>query len=92
VKAIGRAAVALGAGRAAVNDRIDMGVGFHVTAKPGVAVRRGEPLATVHAATEADARDGAAALRRALPIVDETAEPLPLVSHRVTSDGVEELA
>ena len=93
VKAIGRAAVALGAGRAAVDDRIDAGVGFHVTAKPGMAVRRGEPLATVYAATEADARDGAAALRRAMPIVDEAdAEPLPLVSHRVTIDGVEQLA
>ncbi|HEX6589582.1 MAG TPA: hypothetical protein VF039_11200, partial [Longimicrobiales bacterium] len=92
VKAIGRAAVALGAGRAAVDDRIDPGVGFHITAKPGLAVRRGEPLATVYASNDADARAALGALRAAMPIVDQlTDAPLPLVSHRVTVDGVEPL-
>ena len=93
VKGIGRAAVALGAGRAAVDDRIDPGVGFHITAKPGMTVGRGDALATVFAATDADARDAVAALRRAMPIADSAGEPaLPLVSHRVTVDGVEQLA
>ena len=92
VKAIGRAAVALGAGRAAVDDRIDPGVGFHITAKPGVSVRRGEALATVYASSDADARTAAAALRRVMPITDEAPDALPLVSHRVTIDGVEQLS
>ena len=93
VRAIGRAAVALGAGRAAVDDRIDPGVGFTVTVKPGDAVRAGEPLATVFAASDADARAGVAALRQAMPIVETQPAPLlPLVSHRVTIEGVQELS
>ncbi|HEX6641997.1 MAG TPA: thymidine phosphorylase [Thermoanaerobaculia bacterium] len=93
VRAIGRAAVTLGAGRAAVDDRIDPGVGFHVTAKPGMQVRAGDAFATVYASSEAAAAAGVEALRNAIPIVDSAAEaPLPLVSHRVTVDGVEQLA
>ena len=92
VRAIGRAAVALGAGRAAVDDRIDPGVGFMITVKPGSAVRAGDALATVFAASDADARAGIEALRRAMPIGDERPELLPLVSHRVTSAGVEPVA
>jgi thymidine phosphorylase len=89
---IGRAAVALGAGRAELGAVIDPAVGFHITAKPGARVERGEPLATVHARTEADAEAGLDALQRALRIGPEPRAPLPLISHRVTSAGVEPLA
>jgi thymidine phosphorylase len=92
VRAIGRAAVALGAGRAAVDDRIDPGVGFMITVKPGDAVRAGDALATVFASSDADARAGVEALRRAMPLADAAPELLPLVSHRVTSAGVEPVA
>jgi thymidine phosphorylase len=91
-RAIGRAAVALGAGRASIEDRIDPRVGFHITAKPGMRVDRGEPLATVHGSDEVSALRGVEALRATIEIADSAEPPLPLVSHRVSSDGVHELA
>jgi thymidine phosphorylase len=93
VRGIGQAAVALGAGRAAVDDRIDPGVGFMITVKPGDAVHAGDALATVFAANDVAARAGVDALRRGMPISEAAPPPLlPLVSHRVTAEGVQELA
>jgi pyrimidine-nucleoside phosphorylase len=85
VRAIGESAVALGAGRARLEDEIDPGVGFHVTAKPGEAVRAGERIATVFARNEAAAARAIAQLRAAMPVVEEAIEALPLVSRRITS-------
>jgi pyrimidine-nucleoside phosphorylase/thymidine phosphorylase len=48
-EAVGLAAVALGAGRSRVEDRIDPGVGLVVEKKLGDRVERGEPLCLVHA-------------------------------------------
>ena len=47
-EAIGLAAVALGAGRARVEDEVDHGVGLVLHRKVGDRVARGEPLCTVH--------------------------------------------
>jgi pyrimidine-nucleoside phosphorylase len=91
-RAVGQAAVALGAGRAALNAVIDPAVGFHLTAKPGDEVAAGSALATVYARTVADAERAQDALRRAITIAAEPASPLPLISHRVTSAGVEDYA
>jgi pyrimidine-nucleoside phosphorylase len=44
---IGRAAVAMGAGRARAEDVVDPAVGIAVLAKPGDRVDRGQPLATL---------------------------------------------
>ena len=41
---VGRASVQLGAGRDRVEDAVDFGVGIMVLAKPGAAVRRGDPI------------------------------------------------
>ncbi|HEX9108597.1 MAG TPA: thymidine phosphorylase, partial [Longimicrobiales bacterium] len=91
-RAIGEAAVALGAGRAQLGAAIDPAVGFHVTAKPGERVLRGQPLATVHARTEEKAEEGLKALRAAIRVgQEEPPAALPLISHRVTSQGVEEV-
>ena len=49
VRAIGNAAVELGAGRRVLGGAIDPAVGFRVLAGPGQQVSRGEPLATVYA-------------------------------------------
>ncbi|HEX6941009.1 MAG TPA: thymidine phosphorylase [Longimicrobiales bacterium] len=88
---VGWAAVELGAGRTRLDDRIHPGVGFHITAKPGRMVGRGEPIATVYARTEAEAGRGLAALRAAIRIAAEPAPaPLPLISHRITVAGIEE--
>jgi len=47
-EAVGLASVALGAGRARTEDRVDPAVGIVVHKKLGDAVERGEPLATIH--------------------------------------------
>ena len=62
------------------------------TAKPGDLVETGEPLASVYARDRAGIERGRAALRSAIAIADEVEPPLPLVSHRVTKSGVEEMA
>ena len=88
VRAIGQAAVGLGAGRRSIDDRVDPRVGFHITAKPGMQMRAGDPIATIHAADENAAGAAAAELRAAIRIAEEAEAALPLVSHRVSRDGV----
>jgi pyrimidine-nucleoside phosphorylase len=45
---VGRAAVALGAGRSRIDDTIDHGVGITVLVTPGTAVRAGDRLLEIH--------------------------------------------
>jgi pyrimidine-nucleoside phosphorylase len=90
-RAIGRGLIALGGGRTTIADAIDPSVGFVITAKPGDWVDAGEPMASVYARDRAGIERGRGALRSALTIADEAEPPLPLVSHRVTREGVEEL-
>ncbi|HEY2855620.1 MAG TPA: thymidine phosphorylase [Gemmatimonadaceae bacterium] len=87
-RAIGRGIIALGGGRTKMDDVIDPSVGFVITARPGDWVEQGEPLATVFARDRAGIETGKHALRQAIAIADEADPPLPLVSHRVTKDGV----
>ncbi|HEX6308265.1 MAG TPA: thymidine phosphorylase [Longimicrobiales bacterium] len=87
VRAIGEAAVELGAGRRSLRDGIDPAVGFHITVKPGMRVERGEPIATVHARTGAGAEAAANALIAAIEIGDGDAHPLPLVVQRIDTPG-----
>ncbi len=49
---IGRACIALGAGRSKAADAIDFAVGVSGIAKTGTAVRNGEPLLVIHARDE----------------------------------------
>jgi len=92
-RAVGRAAVALGAGRTTLDAAIDPAVGFHITAKPGIRVEAGEPLGTVYARDVAGAEAALAMLAAAYRIEDEPGPaPLPLISHRVSADGGEPLA
>lgn len=88
-RAVGRGIVTLGGGRQRVDDPIDPAVGFVITAKPGDWVEEGEPLATIFARDAAGIEKGRAALREAIAIADEAEPPLPLISHRVTIEGVE---
>jgi pyrimidine-nucleoside phosphorylase len=89
-RAIGEAIVAMGGGRRVVTDTVDPSVGFVVTVKPGDRVERGQPIASVFARDAEGIALGMDALRRAI-VVGERATPLPLVSHRITADGVEAL-
>lgn len=91
VRGIGEAAVALGAGRVTMESEIDPAVGFHITVKTGDAVVRGQPLATIFVRTQRSGEQARRALSAAMPIVEEKVMPLPLVSHRVTGKGVEEI-
>ena len=91
---IGRAITALGGGRRTVEDTVDPTVGFVITVKPGDKVLEGEPIASVFAKDADGIQTGFEALAGAIVIGDKLApaeKPLPLVSHRVTRAGVEEL-
>jgi len=91
-RTIGRAIIALGGGRRTVDDPIDPTVGFVITVKPGDKVLEGEPIASVFAKDADGVGTGFAALAAAIVIGDKlTEKPLPLVSHRVTRAGVEQL-
>jgi pyrimidine-nucleoside phosphorylase len=91
-RAVGRGVVSLGGGRETLDEELDPAAGFVITARPGAWVEAGEPLATVFAANSVGVAAGRAALRNAIVIADEAEPPLPLISHRVSAAGVEDLA
>jgi pyrimidine-nucleoside phosphorylase len=91
-RAIGRGIIELGGGRTTMADTVDPAVGFVITVKPGDRVEAGEPLASVYARDRAGIDRGRTTLRKAIVIGDEADPPLPLISHRVTNAGIEELA
>lgn len=91
-RAVGEAAVALGAGRSSKEDAIDPAVGFVMRVRPGDSVEAGSALAEVHAADEAAAERATAEIRKAVRIGAGDVVQRPLVSHRVTRGGVERLA
>ena len=90
-RAIGEAAVSLGAGRARMDDEIDPAAGIVMRRSVGDRVSAGDPVAEIHARTEADADAAARAVADALEIGDGAAAARPLISHRVTAAGVEPL-
>ena len=75
-----------------MEDKVDPSVGFVITAKPGNRVTKGQALATIHARSKGDLALGRSVLESALVIGGSAGPPLPLVSHRVTVRGVEQLA
>jgi len=75
---IGRACLALGAGRARVEDAVDPAVGCSGIAKIGDAVERGQPLLTLHA-NDAARLDEAQRLLEGAFSIQETAAPPPLI-------------
>ena len=91
-RAVGYGVIALGGGRRNMEDKVDPSVGFVITAKPGDKVVQGQPVATIYARSPDDLKVGAQALEEAVVIGDGKADPLPLVSHRVTVRGVEVIA
>ncbi len=88
-RAIGRGLTRLGGGRTRVDDGIDPTVGFVITARPGDWVEAGDPLATIFARDRPGIDSGRETLGGAIVIADEAEPPLPLISHRVTTAGVE---
>jgi thymidine phosphorylase len=88
---IGRAILELGGGRRTIEDTIDPSVGFVIPVKPGDQVRVGEPLASIFARDSAGIEVGFKALSEAI-VISDAGTLTPLVTHRVTADGVEQLS
>ncbi len=82
-EALGLAVVALGGGRRVETDRIDPAVGLTDMVALGAAVGQGQPLCTVHAATEEAAEEAARAVQAAITVGNPSA-PQDLILERIT--------
>ncbi|OFW11747.1 MAG: thymidine phosphorylase [Acidobacteria bacterium RIFCSPLOWO2_02_FULL_67_36] len=80
---VGRAAVALGAGRARLDDRIDPGVGVEVLLPPGAQAAANEPVLMVHHRGGHGLADALPLLERAIVISDRPPSTRPLVIERI---------
>ncbi|MCC7416863.1 MAG: thymidine phosphorylase [Acidobacteria bacterium] len=80
---IGRASVALGAGRDRLDDEVDPAVGVVLASKPGAQIRAGDPLIEVHYREPARLDAALPLLVRAVRLADGPSEPPPLVRGEV---------
>lgn len=80
---IGRASVSLGAGRETKDAKLDFAAGVVLERNTGDAVRRGECLATLHAATPEICQNAAEAVRAAFTIGSEAPAARPHILGRV---------
>jgi pyrimidine-nucleoside phosphorylase len=78
-RAVGTAAMLLGAGRETVDSRIDPGVGFVLRKKVGDAVAAGDSLVSVHVNDRRRLDEALAMLRGAIRVGPEAPPPRPLV-------------
>jgi thymidine phosphorylase len=74
---IGRAALALGAGREKKGDQVDPGAGVEVLVKVGDRIEEGEPVARLYGERNADRAK--ALVREALELSEEPVEPPPAI-------------
>ena len=88
--AVGLASLELGAGRIRKEDRVDPAAGLVIKAPVGAAVRRGEPLVTVHARSQEVAERARPRLLEAWRLSDRSVRRPPHVLARVDRDGVSE--
>jgi pyrimidine-nucleoside phosphorylase len=77
--AVGNAALHMGAGRSTKEDAIDYAVGVMCLRKRGDQVAKGEPIAEIHAPTEAAADEAAHELTAAYELADEPPQQRPVV-------------
>ena len=78
---LGLSAVALGAGRTRVDQKVDPGVGIDLRVKPGTAVKAGDVLATIRVHREGDAPTER--VRAAFRVEDDAPAPRPLILGRI---------
>jgi thymidine phosphorylase len=83
--ALGMAVVHLGGGRLQGGEKIDPAVGISNCCLIGDEMVEDALIATIHARTPADADRAEAAIRAAIPIVDEAPDEPPLVYEKVTA-------
>jgi thymidine phosphorylase len=82
---VGRAAVALGAGRDRLDAVIDPGVGILVLAASGTQVRQGDPVFEIRHRAGRGLDEARRLLQEAIVIDAVAAAPLPLVVDRISS-------
>ena len=85
---VGLAGLELGVGRKKKEDRVDAAAGIVIEAPVGVRVRKGEPLAIVHARSEELARSVMPRLQSAWRLSEHEVKRPPHVLARVDKDGV----
>ena len=91
-RALGWTVVELGGGRRAVGEPIDPGVGFVLHVALGQHVEPGDLVGEVHTADPDSAERACRVLRDSVEIkAGPRSSARPLISHRVTSGGVERL-
>lgn len=83
---IGRAAVALGAGRTALGDAVDHSAGIICCKKINSTVERGEPLAYIHAGTPGRLASARKLVEQAFAVGDDKVEPPVLVAATCRKD------
>jgi pyrimidine-nucleoside phosphorylase len=76
---IGRASVALGAGRDRVQDPVDPAVGITLHAKPGDEIRKGQPVLELHYRDPARLEAALKLLSRAITVGDTPPSRTPLI-------------
>jgi pyrimidine-nucleoside phosphorylase len=81
--AIGRICLLLGAGRAAVTDRVDPRVGVSAILKIGEPVEKGQPLMLLHAADTTRLEESLQRARQAVDISEGPVLPPPLIVETV---------
>lgn len=81
---VGLTVVGLGGGRAEKGDPIDHRVGLVMHARIGDSLEKGQPLVTVHAASQADKEAAFDRLRRAITLSETSVDPLPLFYDRIS--------
>jgi pyrimidine-nucleoside phosphorylase len=80
---VGRASMALGAGRNSVEDTIDPAVGIMVLVKPGEPVREGDPILECHYRDRGHLEAVTRLALQAIEIGDEPPPPSPLIVDEV---------
>jgi thymidine phosphorylase len=80
---VGISAWRLGAGRERQGEKVQAGAGIEIHAKPGRAIKKGEPLFTLHTDDPARFERAKAALNGAVEIGSKVADHLPLVLEKI---------
>ncbi|MCA9795164.1 MAG: thymidine phosphorylase, partial [Candidatus Eremiobacteraeota bacterium] len=78
-RAIGEAAMALGAGRQRKTDPVDPAVGVVLLVEPGQSVEKGQPLAELHSNDSGRSTEAMTALRQAIVVGPEAPAPRQLI-------------
>ena len=81
---VGMAVVQLGGGRKVASDTIDYGVGFTEICRLGDRVDPSQPIAMLHASTEASWNQAADMLRGALTVAEQAPQPHSLVYKKLS--------